>query len=330
MPQPPGLLLVHGDEPRLVDASVQRWRTAAGAADLEVIDAPSRLEPLIASLVDVPLFSGERHVLVRDLPQLVGGRRAASGVDELSRALAMRSPTTRVCFAIRATVASGNAVLAAITSAGGAVEHHPKLRPAERRQWLEGEIRARGMRLPTGGADILLRCTGGDLGTIAGELDKVAAHGPVSSAAELERLVAGTETLELYRVLDLLAGPEPAAGAALLADLVAEGRSTQYLLSILAGQLRDLLMVHALLLRGFCAAAPLAAEMRVPAWRAERVLRTAQAIPAPLAMRWMRELQRIDAGMKAGELDDTAALRNWGLAAAAALTARRRRVPRTA
>jgi hypothetical protein len=38
----------------------------------------------------------------------------------------------------------------------------------------------------------------------------------------------------------------------------------------------------------------------------------------------MRELQRIDAGLKAGEVDDAAALRQWGLAAADSLAARRR------
>jgi DNA polymerase III delta subunit len=320
---PPGLLLVHGDEPRLVDATVERWRASAPAADVEVIDAPAKLEPLIASLVDMPLFATERHVLVRDLPQLSGARKGTAGVDELARALAMRAPTTRVCFAIRATVAPGNPILAAIQANGGQVVHHPKLRPSDRRRWLDTELRTRGLRLPAGGTDLLLRCSAGDLGAMGGELDKIGAHGGTSTIEQMELLVAGTEQLELYKVLDLLAGPQPAAGAALLIDLIAEGRSTQYLLSILAGQLRDLLMVHALLLRGQRGAGALASAMRIPAWRAERVLRTAQAIPAPLAMRWMRELQRIDAGLKAGEVDDAAALRHWGLAAAQALIERR-------
>ncbi|MDQ6856620.1 MAG: DNA polymerase III subunit delta [Candidatus Dormibacteraeota bacterium] len=323
MADTPGLLLVHGDEPRLVDATVERWRGSALALDVEVIDAPAKLEPLIASLVDVPLFSTERRVLVRDLPQLSGARRGSAGVDELVKALELRAPTTRVCFAIRATVAAGNPILAAIQANGGQVVHHPKLRQADRRQWLDAEARARGLRLPATGADLLIRCSGGDLGAMSGELDKMAAHGGPISVEQLEQLVAGSEQLELYKVLDLLAGPQPAAGAALLSDLIAEGRSTQYLLSILAGQLRDLLMVHALLLRGQRGSGALASAMRIPTWRAERVLRTAQAVTAPLAMRWMRELQRIDAGLKAGEVDDAAALRHWGLAAAGALRERR-------
>jgi DNA polymerase III delta subunit len=321
----PGLLLVHGDDPHLVDATVARWRASIGGGDLEVIDDPASLEPLIASLVDMPLFAAERHVLVRDLPQLTGARRGTAGVDELIRALEMRTPTTHVCFAVRATVAPANPILAAIAANGGQLVHHDRLRPSDRRRWLDSELNARGLRLTPGGADLLLRCTGGDLGAIGAELDKIAAHGGRPTIEELEQLVAGTEQLELYKVLDLLAGSQPAGGAALLIDLIAEGRSTQYLLSILAGQLRDLLMAHALLLRGQRNAAALASGMRIPAWRAERVLRTAQSIPATLAMAWMRQLQRIDAGLKAGELDDTAALQHWGLSAAQSLSQRRER-----
>ncbi len=308
-----------------MDATVEKWRASIAPGDLEVIDAPTKLEPLIASLVDMPLFAAERHVLVRNLPQLSGAQRGAAGVAELSRALAMRAPTTHACFAIRATVAPTNPILAAIQVNGGQIVHHDKLRPSDRRHWLDAELTTRGLRLPQGGVDLLLRCTGGDLGAMRGELDKIAAHGGRPTIAQLEQLVAGTEQLELYKVLDLLAGAQPAAGAALLGNLIAEGRSTQYLLSILAGQLRDLLMAHALLLRGQRSAAAVASAMRIPVWRAERVLRTAQAIPATLAMRWMSELQRIDAGLKAGEVDDTAALQHWGMAAAQALAARRQR-----
>lgn len=318
----PGLLLVHGDEAYLVDRTIESWRASA-TSDVEVIDAPAKLEPLIASLVDMPLFATERHVLVRDLPQLSGSRKGSVGVDELVRGLSMRASSTRLCLAVRATVAPANPILAAVRALGGRVVHHPLLRPSERRQWLDTELRSRAVLLPPGGAELLLRVSGGDLGAIAGELDKIASHGERLSIEQLVQLVAGTEQLQLYNVLDLLGGPEPAAGAALLADLIAEGRSPQYLLSILAGQLRDVLMAHALLLRGNHGASALAATMRAPAWRAERVLRTTHAIPVTLAMAWMRELQRIDAGLKAGEVDDVAALQQWGLAAAQALVDRR-------
>jgi DNA polymerase III delta subunit len=317
-----GLLLIHGDEPYLVDRTVEQWRASA-TADIEVIDAPTKLEPLIASLVDMPLFADERHVLVRDLPQLSGSRKGGAGVDELVHALGMRAPSTHLCFAVRASVAPGNPILAAVQAQGGSVVHHPPLRPGDRRQWLEAELRSRNLTLSPGGVELLLRCSGGDLGAIDGELDKIAAHRERLTIEQLHELIAGTEQLQLYNVLDLLAGPQPAAGAALLADLIAEGRSPQYLLSILAGQLRDLLMAHAVLLSGARGASALASALRIPGWRAERVLRNTHGIPAMLAMAWMRRLQRIDAGLKAGEVDDVAALQHWGLSAARALLEQR-------
>jgi DNA polymerase III delta subunit len=318
----PALLLVHGDEPRLVDLEVERWRASRPAAELEVIDAPASLEPLVASLVDMPLFASERSLLVRNLTQLTGGRKGADS-EMLVRALAMRAPSTSVCFAVRLTVPATNAVLAAIRDNGGTVIHHPVLRAGDRKQWLDAELRRRALRLPSGGADLLLRCTGGDLGALGTELDKIAAHGAALTLDSLQALAAGTEQLQLYSVLDLLAGPQPARGAALLAELVDEGRSPQYLLSILAGQLRDLLMAHALVLRGQRGANALASSAGMPPWKAERVIRQAQVIPAVLAMAWLHDLHRIDAGLKAGEVEDTVALQHWGLAAAAALGSRR-------
>jgi DNA polymerase III delta subunit len=141
-----GLLLVHGDEPHLVDATVEQWRAAIDGGDLEVIDAPTKLEQLIASLVDMPLFAARRDVLVRDLPQLSAAKRGTAGVDELVRALGMRSPTTHLCFAVRGTVTPGNPILAAIVASGGQLVHHDRLRSSDRRRWLEAEVNARHRR----------------------------------------------------------------------------------------------------------------------------------------------------------------------------------------
>lgn len=313
---------MHGDEGLLVDRDVERWRAGAGGVDIEVVDA-AQVDALVAGLVDAPLFAEERRVLVRELPQLTGARRSTRGDDALVRGLSMRAPTTYVCFAVRSTVAANNPLLRAIIDAGGDVVHHPRMRAPERRQWLQSELRRRSLRLPGAGADILLRCTGGDLAMMSAELDKLQSHGGSVTEDVLARLVSGTEQMELYAVVDQLAGTVPARGAALLAGLIDEGRSTQHLLSILAGQLGDVLRAHALRLRGHQGPAALAAAMRIPAWRAEKVLRAAAAVPAGVATHWLHELQRIDAGLKAGEVDDVVALRNWGIAAAAALGRRR-------
>lgn len=316
----PGLLLVCGAEPLLVDRDVARWRamvTRVGG-EVEVLPNSARLDALTASLTEIPLFGDQRHLLLRDPPQLSGARRSGAA-EELAAALTRRAPTTLVCMAVRAPVTAPNPVLDEVARQGGRVIEHAPLRGAEKRSWLEEECRRRSIRLPPGGAELLLRATGGDLGALSSELDKLIAHGPPLDLATMERLVAGAEQLELYRVLDLLAGPRPAEGAALLIALVAEGHSTQHLISILAGQLRDLLLVHALLLRGISAGPALATAMGLPAWRVNRLLRQARSVPAPLASGWLSRLQRIDVAVKTGDIDDAAALRLLGLSAAHAL-----------
>ncbi|MHB8719517.1 MAG: DNA polymerase III subunit delta [Candidatus Dormibacteria bacterium] len=329
-PQNAELLVVHGDEPHLVDRDVAAWRAAA-AVEVEVIDAPPSLQPLIAALVEVPLFAGERALVVRNLAHLRPARRGPADPSEgeggrgdaeaLVRALGLRSPTTRVCFVVRGTVPAGSRLLAALRDCGATIVHHPAMRRAAVRQWLEGELRSRGLRLPAGGVDLLLQSSDGGLDAIAHELDKLAAHGPISGAG-MQALVAGSETLQVYEVVERLAGPAPVRGAVLLGRLLDQGTAPQYLLAVLSGQIRDLLVAHALRLRGARGGAALAAATGKPPWMADRLLRQTQAIPSTLAVAWLRQLQRIDAGVKSGEVDDAAALRRWGITAAESLRPR--------
>ena len=328
-----GLLLIHGDESYLVDRDVAAWRAAA-PVDIEVLDSPPTVQPVVASLVEVPLFADARAVLVRNLALLRPPKRGAADAadsdarraetDMLLRALPMRAPTTSVCFVVRGTVPANSRVLAAIRENGGTVLHHPEMKKPAVRQWLDAELRRRGLRLPPSGTEVLLQSTDGTLDSLAHELDKLFAHGPVS-ADQLRALVAGSETLQVYEVVERLAGATPARGAVLLSRLLDEGTAPQWLLAILSGQLRDLLLVHGLVLRGTRGQAALASSLGKPPWMVERLLRQVQVVPAALAMAWLRELQRIDAGMKNGEVDDAAALRSWGLEAADALARRRPR-----
>lgn len=302
---------------------MQRWRATVEArgAELEILEAPARPDPIVRSLLDLPLFDAARYVLVRDAPQLSGARRGTEGAAELASAIRLASPTTHACFLVRGTVPPASVVLTAIREAGGQVVHHPALRAGERRAWLERELQHRGLRLPRDAVDLLMRCTGGVLGVLTTELDKIAAHGGRLPMEELRKLVGDAEQLELYRVLDLLAGPTPARGAALLTALVDDGCSTQYLLTVLGGQLRDLLVVHALLIRGQPSAGVVAATLKQPTWRAERLLRQAQSVPAARAAEWLHRLQRIDVGVKAGDLDDGSAMKLFGFEAVESLSA---------
>ncbi len=84
-------------------------------------------------------------------------------------------------------------------------------------------------------------------------------------------------------------------------------------------------MAHAVMLRGRGGRARWRQRCAFPRGAPSACCAPRNAIPATLAMAWMRELQRVDAGLKAGEVDDVAALQHWGLSAAQALLDRRER-----
>jgi DNA polymerase III delta subunit len=189
---------------------------------------------------------------------------------------------------------------------------------------VEAAARDRDVRLPPGSVEHLLRTAGADLGAISGELDKLAAlaAGRPLTREDVERLVAGDEPMELWGVLEQLMGPSPGRGAATLAALLDEGRSSQYLLGILAGQARDLLLAQAVMQtrRG---SASIASELRIPEWRAERLMRQARNVSPTLVAGWIRALHEADRRAKAGEIGDAEALRIFAIHAAQAVSSTR-------
>jgi DNA polymerase-3 subunit delta len=243
----------------------------------------------------------------------------------LATILAERAPTTSVCLVAHTRVAAGNPVLAAVKTLGGVVSYHPAMRARELRTWLDQDIRRRGLRLGPGAAEHLVHVVGADVGALSAELVKLEAlaDGRPLAITEVRAAVAGDEPVEMWSVIEQLLGPTPGRGASALDQLLDEGRSTQHLLSVLAGQVRDLLLAQALIqVRG--SAAGLASELRVPDWRAERLARQARTVPPALVSAWLRRLHDIDRQVKAGEIGDVDALRILGLRAAADVLASRR------
>lgn len=316
------LLLIHGDEPFLVDRDARAWLKAARAAavtdlDVEVLDAPARLDGLRRSLSAVPFLADRRSVLVRDPPQLAErARRGAESAEALAAALGERAPTTALCIVVHQKVAPTSPVLAAVRTGGRVVEHQ-RLRGRDLRATADRLAAERAVRLPRGGIEHILLVSGGDLGIVDTELAKLAAFaaGGAVSLEDVRALTAGAEHVEIWDLLDRLLTPPHARGAAALENLIAGGTSSQYVITTLAAQLRELLQAVDVLGSGRGAGA-LASELGIPPWRADRLARWARVVTAEKVEGWMRALQRLDADVKMGLADVSAGLRSVVLRAA--------------
>lgn len=327
------LLLIHGDERYLVDRDARAWLQAArraSASDLnvEVLESPVKLDQVHRSLTEVAFLDDRRHLLIRDPPQLAERpRRGADSAEALAEALRDRSPTTSVCVVAHLRVAPTNPVLRAVTELRGLIVQHATPRGRELRDWLEREVRSHGLKLRRGAYDHLILVAGTDLGRLETEVDKLTAYAdgrPDLSDDEVRRIVGGAEQVEVWDVIDRLLGTPAGRGAAAIDSLIADGVSTQYLIAILAGQFRELIQAADLLRTRGGGAATLARELRLPPWRADRLMRWTSAVPADVVEGWLRALQRLDAAIKAGEAVDTDGLRAFALRAADQVISTRR------
>ncbi|HEV7677031.1 MAG TPA: DNA polymerase III subunit delta [Candidatus Dormibacteraeota bacterium] len=329
---PPPLLLIHGEERHLVDAAAADWLDAARAQcssdlNVEVIDAPAKLDQVRRSLAEIPFLDPVRYLMVRDAPQLSErGRKGADPADLLVTALQEKSPTTSVCLVVHGKVAATNAVLGAIRALDGLIVYHAPVRGRDLRAWLEDRLRGAGLRVPRPAVDQLLAASNGDLGVLENEIAKLRAFAGGRqdlTADEVIRLAGGDEQIEVWSVLDRLLSPAPGRGAAAVDNGLGAGLSSQYLIATLGGQIRDLLVAQDLLRDRRGGPAGLAAAMGIPPWRADRLARQAGAVPGAVLEGWMRSLQRVDADVKGGRIDDASALRSFALRAARDVTSAR-------
>ena len=322
------LTLIHGEERFLVDRSAREWRDRARPAqlDIEVFDAPGRLNDLRLAVAEMPLLDPERALLLRDPPQLTGSAKRG-GVDPPERLVAILgelAPTTVLCMVAHAKVPDRNAVLAAVKARGGSIVFHAAVKGRDLRSWIDREIAVRGLRLGSGSVDHLVRVAGPDLGSIASELDKLVAYaaGKSLSVTEVRTAVAGDEAAGLYETLGELLGPTPAKGAESIDRLLSEGRAGQYLLAILAGQIRDLVLAQAYV-QAHGSSAGLASALGKPDWQADRLSRQARSVSPAIAAGWLTALHDVDRKLKTGEISETDGLRLAVLRAAAEMMAER-------
>jgi DNA polymerase-3 subunit delta len=322
------LTLIHGEDRFLVDRSVKAWRDRARPPqlDIEVFEGPGRLAEFRHAVAEMPLFDPERALLLRDPPQVTGSakRGGADPPERLVEILGELAPTTVLCIAAHTKIPDRNVVLAAVKARGGTVVFHPAVKGRELRSWVEREVAEHGLRLAAGSVDHLIRVAGPDLGSIESELDKLVAFadGKPLSISEVRSAVAGDEATGLYETLGELLGPMPAKGAESIDRLLSEGRAGPYLLAILAGQIRDLVLAQAYL-QQHGSGAGLAAALGKPDWQADRLSRQARSVSATLVAGWLAALHDVDRKLKTGEISETDGLRLAVLRAAAEVTAER-------
>jgi DNA polymerase-3 subunit delta len=205
------VLLLHGEEPFLIDEETRRtlldWSgQLVSDFGFEAMD-PGSLTPerLRAAVQQGPFLDPYRVVAVRGMLP----RRA----DALAPALAALADTTRLLVTVSGRLPPSSKLSKAVTAAGGRVTEHQPLRPRALQDWVF--TRARSYSVPTSAAATLVRLARPDLGVIDSELRKLAAYrasGYELDQAAIEQLVVAGRQDDIFRLTDQLL-PSPTAGA---------------------------------------------------------------------------------------------------------------------
>lgn len=169
---PERVYLLHGDEEVLKDEAIRALLDAAVGSNrdfnLDVRYAADLTPESLHALVNTPPMLAERRaVVVRGVEQL--GKRKTKLRDELLRYLADPNPTTVLVL----VVAAGEELDAELARACSSVLLEP-LASDRVPRWLQHHASTLGVTLAPDAVELLLSAVGGDLSTLARELEKLA------------------------------------------------------------------------------------------------------------------------------------------------------------
>ncbi|NLT04989.1 MAG: DNA polymerase III subunit delta [Solirubrobacterales bacterium] len=278
MPDLKPAYLVCGDDDAKIDAWRGRVRRRAeadhGPGGLEFFDARSDdASAVAASLAALTFATGTRYLLVDD----VGAWKAAD-VEPLLDALAAPTPETVLVLVVRGKPLKG--LVKAVEGVGGEVHTYAAPKPWELPRWASGRARELGLGLDGEAAKLLVALAGPSQRRMESELEKlrIALHPETTVRAEdVERLVAGEASAKVYDLADALVGGDVQAALTLAEDLTAQGERPSRFVYPVVGRLREVHRAVAMLEAG-STEKEAASALRMPPWRAKKVLALARRV----------------------------------------------------
>jgi DNA polymerase III subunit delta len=268
--------LICGDDDSKIDAWRSRVRKRAetenGPGALESFDAGTdAADAVVASLAALTFAAGTRYLMVDD----VGAWKAAD-VAPLIDAIGSLPPDTVLVLVVRGKPLKGLAK--AVEQAGGELRDHPAPKPWELPKWATGRARELGLRLDGEAAKTLVAIVGPGQQRLSRELEKlsIGLHPePTATVEDVERLAAGEVGPKVYDLADAVVGGNVEAAIELAEELSEWGERPSRFVYPIVGRLRE---VHRAveLLEGGLTEKELAGALKMPPWRAKKVVALAR------------------------------------------------------
>jgi DNA polymerase III subunit delta len=216
---------------------------ASPAFDEDRFDlAASGTDPgrVLSAARTLPVLAPRRLILVRGLED----RRAQRFLDELLPAY-LESPVPSTCLLLEAErIDRRQRWVKRLGEVGQLRVLEAPRRPAEVREWITAQLRARGKSAGSGAAAALFDAVGADLDRLGSELEKLCLYAGERAritAEDVARLTGQTRVLALYELTDAVGDGRRGDALRLLCRLLDQGEAPLALVAALASHLRRLL-----------------------------------------------------------------------------------------
>lgn len=327
--------ILHGEDEFSRTEEVARLKALMareGAGDLNITALDGRrltLGELMNACNALPFLAGRRLVIVNDYLQRLGARRRSASAEEepqedstaalseettaLLAYLPHLPPTTRLVFVESVTLPPNHPVLKfAQGNPQGHVRAFPVLNPRQeegRRDlvvWIRRRAKEKGVEITAPAAAALVEFVGGDLRALDQELEKLAGYAAYARAITVEdvrTLTSAIQEANIFDLMDALGLRQRKEALALAARLFAEGANELYLLTMIARQVRLILMVKEMAEEKRAPSGDIAKSLGLRPFMVTRLLRQAQQFGAEELEHLLGRILEIDQAIKTGRIE---------------------------
>ncbi len=252
------IYLFYGDDDFTMVETLSLLKEGVGPEDLrdvnisELDGAGLTLDLLRGTADTVPFLAEKRLVIVKGLlSKFERKRRGQSGDDErpsadewaaLDEYLPALAPTTELVF-VDGKLAVSNPILKMIKP-HAEVRTFGLPRPNDLRAWIRQRAESLAMQIEPRAIDTLAETIGNDLRVVANELEKLALYrsGETVRHEDVEEMVSYTREANIFAAVDAMLEGRPNVAIRLVHQLLTAGAPVQYLLVMMARQVRLLLL----------------------------------------------------------------------------------------
>lgn len=213
-------------------------RGDAGDININVIESDYDFAKIKSEAESLPFLSDKRLLVVKNLLH----SKDKELLENISKWLPQVPETTDIVFVEDETPDQRTALYKALAK-NGKIEDLSELKVAEAVAWIKNAVAAKGANIDPEAASLLQLYCGSDLARLTTEIDKLAAFDPHITKANVENLVDAGFFNTIFELTDAISEKKAKKALDILVKSLDAGENEIYLVSMLARQIRNLLIV---------------------------------------------------------------------------------------